>query len=76
MDGATGDEAARVFAVRLYGALGNRRSVGNAVAIGERPSSLPPSCAIAGFAGRWEVVALDIRFLVRGSYRYFDERDV
>lgn len=31
MDGAIGDDAARAFAVRFYGALGNRRSVGNAV---------------------------------------------
>lgn len=31
MDGAIQDDAARAFAVRFYGALGNRRSVGNAV---------------------------------------------
>jgi hypothetical protein len=31
MNGAIGDEAARVFATRLYGAIGSRRSVGNAV---------------------------------------------
>src|SRR4029079_19150500 len=34
MDGAIGDHAARAFAIRFYGALGNRRSVGNAVAQG------------------------------------------
>jgi hypothetical protein len=34
MDGAIGDEAARAFAIRFYGALGNRRSIGNAVAQG------------------------------------------
>lgn len=34
MDGAIGDQAARAFAVRFYGALGNRRSIGNAVAQG------------------------------------------
>ena len=32
MDGAVGDDAARTFAVAFYRALGNRRSVGNAVA--------------------------------------------
>jgi hypothetical protein len=31
MDGAIGDDAARAFAVRFYGALGNRRSARNAV---------------------------------------------
>ena len=31
MDGAIEDDAARAFAIRFYGALGNRRSVGNAV---------------------------------------------
>jgi len=34
MDGAIGDDAARAFAIRFYGALGNRRSIGNAVAHG------------------------------------------
>lgn len=34
MDGAIGDHAARAFAIRFYGALGNRRSIGNAVAQG------------------------------------------
>jgi hypothetical protein len=34
MDGEIGDTAARMFAVRLYGALGNRRSIGAAVAQG------------------------------------------
>jgi len=31
MDGAIGDIAARKFAVQFYGALGSRRSIGNAV---------------------------------------------
>lgn len=34
MDGAIGDHAARAFAIRFYGALGNGRSIGNAVAHG------------------------------------------
>ena len=34
MDGAIGDDAARAFAMRFYGALGNRRSIGNAFAQG------------------------------------------
>jgi hypothetical protein len=34
MSGAIGDYAARAFAIRFYGALGNRRSIGNAVAQG------------------------------------------
>jgi len=34
MTGAIGDYAARAFAIRFYGALGNRRSIGNAVAQG------------------------------------------
>jgi hypothetical protein len=34
MSGAIGDIAARAFAIRFYGALGNRRSIGNAVAQG------------------------------------------
>jgi len=52
MDGAIGDEAARTFAARFYGALGNRRSVGNAVAQGvavlaakQFPDELLPRCA-------------------------------
>ena len=31
MDGMIADDAARVFAVRFYGAIGHRRSIGNAV---------------------------------------------
>lgn len=34
MEGAIGDAAARAFAMRFYGALGNRRSIGNAFAQG------------------------------------------
>jgi hypothetical protein len=48
MDGALGDAAARSFAVAFYRALGNRRSVGNAVdqavatlAAKQRPDDLP-----------------------------------
>lgn len=51
MDGAIGDLAARVFAVRLYGAIGNRRSVGNAFSQGvaalaamQLPEELMPRC--------------------------------
>jgi hypothetical protein len=34
MDGAIGDDAARAFAIRFYGALGSGRSIANAVAQG------------------------------------------
>ena len=51
MDGAIGDHAARAFAVRFYGALGNRRSIGNAVAQGvaalaakQLPDEVLPRC--------------------------------
>jgi hypothetical protein len=51
MDGAIGDAAARAFATRFYGALGNRRSVGNAFAQGvaalaarQLPDELLPRC--------------------------------
>lgn len=51
MDGAIGDAAARAFAIRFYGALGNRRSVGNAVEQGiaalaakQLPDELLPRC--------------------------------
>lgn len=51
MDGAIEDEAARAFAIRFYGALGNRRSVGNAVdqavaalAAKQMPDELLPRC--------------------------------
>src|SRR5678815_84764 len=47
MDGAIGDNAARAFAVRFYGALGYRRSVGNAVAVlaaKQLPDELLPRC--------------------------------
>lgn len=51
MAGAIGDDAARVFAIRFYGALGNRRSVGNAVdqavavlAARQLPDELLPRC--------------------------------
>jgi hypothetical protein len=51
MDGKIHDDAARMFAVRFYGALGNRRSVGNAFAQGVAklaakglPDELLPCC--------------------------------
>jgi tetratricopeptide (TPR) repeat protein len=51
MDGALGDVAARAFATRFYGALGYRRSIGNAVAQGvaalaarQLPEELLPRC--------------------------------
>ena len=52
MSGVIGDVAARAFAVRFYGALGNRRSIGNAVAQGiavlaakQLPDEGLPRCA-------------------------------
>jgi CHAT domain len=51
MAGAIGDDAARAFAIRFYGALGNRRSIGNAVAQGiaalmakQLPDEILPRC--------------------------------
>jgi formylglycine-generating enzyme required for sulfatase activity len=51
MDGAIGDDAALAFAIRFYGALGSRRSVGNAVdqavaalAAKQLPDELLPRC--------------------------------
>ncbi len=51
MDGAIGDDAARAFATRFYGALGNRRPIGNAVAQGiatlaakQLPDEMLPCC--------------------------------
>jgi hypothetical protein len=51
MDGAIGDEAARVFATRFYAALGNGRSIGNAVDHGvaalaakQLPDEVLPRC--------------------------------
>jgi CHAT domain len=51
MDGAIGDDAARAFAIRFYGALGNGRSIGNAVAHGiaalaakQLPDEVLPRC--------------------------------
>jgi hypothetical protein len=52
MSGAIGDAAARAFAIRFYGALGNRRSIGHAVAQGiatlaakQLPDEALPRCA-------------------------------
>jgi len=51
MSGAIGDVAARAFAIRFYGALGNRRSIANAVAQGiaalaakQLPDEVLPRC--------------------------------
>lgn len=51
MDSAIGDDAARAFAIRFYGALGNRRSIGNAVEQGiaallakQLPGEVFPRC--------------------------------
>ena len=51
MVGAIGDDAARAFAIRFYGALGNRRSIGNAVDQGiaalaarQLPDEVLPCC--------------------------------
>jgi CHAT domain-containing protein len=51
MSGAIGDVAARAFAIRFYGALGNRRSISNAVAQGiaalaakQLPDEVLPRC--------------------------------
>ena len=51
MDGAIGDDAARAFAIRFYGALGNGRSIGNAVEHGvaalaakQLPDEILPRC--------------------------------
>lgn len=51
MAGAIGDDAARAFAIRFYGALGNRRSIGNAVEHGiaalaarQLPDEVLPRC--------------------------------
>src|SRR5262245_33343402 len=51
MDGAIGDDSARMFATRFYSAIGNRRSIGNAVAQGiatlaakQLPDEVLPRC--------------------------------
>ena len=51
MNGAIGDDAARSFAIRFYGALGSGRSVANAVAQGvatlaakQLPDEILPRC--------------------------------
>jgi hypothetical protein len=55
MDGEIGDRAARMFAARFYGALGNRRSIGDALAQGvaklaakRLPDELLPRCVTRG----------------------------
>jgi tetratricopeptide (TPR) repeat protein len=63
MDGAIGDVAARAFATRFYGALGNRRSIGNAVAQGiaalaakQLPDELLPHCVTRDGIGAEAIV--------------------
>ena len=62
MHGAIGDDAARAFAVRFYGALGNRRSIGNAVAHGiaalaarQLPDEVLPFCVGAAQRSPYEM---------------------
>jgi len=70
MAGAIGDDAARAFAVRFYGALGARRSIGNAVAQGiavlaarQFPDEVLPRCCTR------EGVNPDMLFLSRRDGR-------
>lgn len=63
MDGAIGDDAARAFAIRFYGALGNRRSIGNAVDQGvaalaakQLPDEVLPRCATRDGVDKYQVV--------------------
>jgi hypothetical protein len=63
MDGAIGDDAARAFAVRFYGALGNRRSIGNAVdqavaalAAKQLPDEVLPRCVTRDGVDKYQVV--------------------
>jgi len=54
MAGAIGDDAARAFAIRFYGALGNRRSIANAVSHGVAAlaaKQLPDECLPRCFSG-------------------------
>lgn len=63
MDGAIGDDAARAFAIRFYGALGNRRSIGNAVDQGvaalaakQLPDEVLPRCMTGDGVDKYQVV--------------------
>lgn len=65
MDGAIGDDAACAFAMRFYGALGNGRSIGNAVDQGvaalaakQLPDEALPRCVTRDGVDRY-LVALD-----------------
>lgn len=71
MAGAIGDEAARSFATRFYGALGNRRSVGNSVAQGiavlaarQLPDEVLPRCLTRDGVDAHDIV-LDARSVRR-----------
>jgi hypothetical protein len=66
MDGAIGDDAARAFAIRFYGALGNRRSIGNALDQGvaalaakQLPDEVMPRCLTRDGVDPYEVVLPD-----------------
>lgn len=68
MDGAIGDSAARAFAIRFYGALGNGRSIGNAVAHGvaalaakRLPDELLPRCLTRRGVNAHRIVLVDGR---------------
>src|SRR5262249_16604970 len=63
MDGAIGYDAARAFAIRFYGALSNRRSIGNAVDQGvaalaakQIPDEVLPRCVTRDGVDRYQVV--------------------
>jgi hypothetical protein len=63
MDGAIGDDAARAFAIRFYGALGSRRSIGNAVDQGvaalaakQLPDEVLPRCVTREGVDKYQVV--------------------
>jgi hypothetical protein len=63
MNGAIDDEAARAFAIRFYGALGNGRSVGNAVEHGiatlaakQLPDEAVPQCRTRDGIDAYEIV--------------------
>jgi CHAT domain-containing protein len=74
MDGAISDDAARAFAIRFYGALGNRRSIGNAVAQGiavlaakQLPDEALPRCLTRDGVDAHQIVLCPIRDSHAGS---------
>lgn len=63
IDGAIGGAAARAFAIRFYGALGNRRSIGNAVDQGVAalaakllPDEVLPRCETRDGIDKYQVI--------------------